>query len=147
MFVICIRATILNIYFGEVMLTNNPTYLCNGLFLLMAFMLICASYAYLVNARLAQDDPKKRDFHIGAIFLAPITWILFLLASITIFILRVVFYVLFLSLFTIAVLVIRKPFLFVWLDKIATRIGNKLLEANTFLIKVVFGKPIKNPQT
>jgi len=127
--------------------TNNPTYFCNGFFLLMVFMFICAGYAYLVNARLARDDPKKRDFHFGAIFLAPITWIFFLLASIMIFILRVVFYVLFLTLFTIAVLVIRKPFLFVWLDKIATKIGNKLLGANTFLIKVVFGKPIKNPQT
>jgi hypothetical protein len=147
MFVIYIRATILDIYFGEVMLTNNPTYLCIGFFLLMAFMLICAGYAYRVNARLAQNDPKKRDFHIGAIFLAPITWILFLLASITIFILRVVFYVVFLALFAIAVLAFRKPFLFVWLDKIATKIGNKLLEANTFLIKVAFGKPIKNPQT
>ena len=129
------------------MLTNNPTYLCNGFVLLTVFMLICAGYAYRVNARLAQDDPKKRDFHIGAIFLAPITWILFLLASITIFILRVVFYLLFLILFTIAVLAIRKPFLFVWLDKIATKIGNKLLEANTFLIKAAFGKSIKNPQT
>lgn len=147
MFVIYIRATISNIYFGEVMPTNNPTYFCNGFFLLMVFMFICAGYAYLVNARLARDDPKKRDFHFGAIFLAPITWIFFLLASIMIFILRVVFYVLFLTLFTIAVLVIRKPFLFVWLDKIATKIGNKLLGANTFLIKVVFGKPIKNPQT
>ena len=126
------------------MLTNNPTYLCNGFVLLTVFMLICAGYAYRVNARLAQDDPKKRDFHIGAIFLAPITWILFLLASITIFILRVVFYILFLILFTIAVLAFRRPFLFVWLDKIATKIGNKLLEANTFLIKVAFGKPIKN---
>ena len=146
MFVIYIRATIANIYFGEVML-NNPTYLRNGFFLLMAFMLICAGYAYLVNARLAQDDPKKRDFHIGAIVLAPITWIFFLFASITIFILRVVFYILFLILFTIAVLAFRKPFLFVWLDKIATKIGNKLLEANTFLIKAAFGKSIKNPQT
>lgn len=128
------------------MLPNNPAYLCIGFILLMAFMLICAAYAYLVNARLPQDDPKKRDFHIGAVFLAPITWILFLLASITIFILRVVFYILFLILFAIAVLAFRKPFLFVWLDKIATKIGNKLLEANTFLIKVAFGKPIKNPQ-
>ena len=129
------------------MLTNNPTYLCNGFVLLTVFMLICAGYAYRVNARLAQDDPKKRDFHIGAIFLAPITWILFLLASITIFILRVVFYILFLILFAVAVLAFRKPFLFVWLDKIATKIGNKLLEANTFLIKAAFGKSIKNPQT
>ena len=147
MFVIYIRATISDIYFGEVMLTNNPTYLRNGFFLLMAFMLICAGYAYLVNARLARDDPKKRDFHFGAIFLAPIPWIFFLLASITIFILRVVFYVLFLTLFAIAVLAFRKLFLFVWLDKIATKVGNKLLEANTFLIKVAFGKRIKNPQT
>ena len=146
MFVIYIRATISNVYFGEVMLINNPTYLCNSLFLLMTLMLICAGYAYRVNARLARDDPKKRDFHIGAVFLAPITWILFLLVSITIFILRVVFYILFLILFTIAVLAFRRPFLFVWLDKIATKIGNKLLEANTFLIKVAFGKPIKNPQ-
>ena len=128
------------------MLINNPTYLCNSFVLLTVFMLICAGYAYRVNARLPQDDPKKRDFHIGAVFLAPITWILFLLASITIFILRVVFYILFLILFAIAVLAFRKPFLFVWLDKIATKIGNKLLEANTFLIKVAFGKPIKNPQ-
>ena len=129
------------------MLINNPSYLCIGFFLLMAFMLICAGYAYLVNARLARDDPKKRDFHMGAVVLAPITWILFLFASITIFILRVVFYILFLILFTIAVLAFRKPFLFVWLDKIATKIGNKLLEANTFLIKAAFGKSIKNPQT
>ena len=129
------------------MLTNNPAYLCNGFFLLMVFMLVCPGYAYRVNARLMQDDPKKRDFHIGAIFLAPITWILFLLASIMIFILRAVFYVVFLALFTIAVLAFRKPFLLVWLDKIAMKIGNKLLEANTFLIKVAFGKPIKNPQT
>jgi hypothetical protein len=40
-----------------------------------------------------------------------------------------------LVLFTIGLMAIRKPFLFVWLDKIATKIGNKLLDANTFLIK------------
>jgi hypothetical protein len=113
----------------------------------MLFLYACAGYAYRVNAQRAVDDPKKHDYHIGAIFLAPITWILFLLASVTIFILRVVFYVLLLILFTISVIAFRKPFLFVWLDKIATKVGNKLLEANTFLIKVVFGKTLKDPQT
>jgi hypothetical protein len=49
-------------------------------------------------------------------------------------------------LFTIAVLVIRKPFLLIWLDKIATKVGNKLLEANTILIQAFFGKTLKSPQ-
>ena len=128
------------------MLFNLP-YVRNCLLALTIFMIGCAVYAYRVNSRLPQDDPKKREFYFGAIFLAPITWIFFLFASITIFILRVIFYILFLILFTIAVLAFRKPFLFVWLDKIATKIGNKLLEANTFLIKAAFGKSIKNPQT
>jgi hypothetical protein len=122
---------------------DNLPYVRNGLLVLTLFIIGSAGYAYRVNSRLPQDDPKKRDFHFGAVFLAPITWILFLLASITIFFLRIVFYVAFLTLFAIAVLAFRKPFLLVWLDKIATKIGNKLLEANTFLIKVFFGKPIK----
>lgn len=126
---------------------DNLPYLRNGLIVLTLFIIGCAGYAFRVNARLPQDDPKKRDFHFGAIFLAPITWLLFLLASITIFILRVIFYILFLMLFTIAVLAVRKPFLFIWLDKITTKVGNKLLEANTFLIKAVFGRTLKSPQT
>ena len=75
-----------------------------------------------------------------------LTWLLFLFASITIFLLRVLVYVVFLVLFTIALLVIRKPFLLIWLDKIATKIGNKLLGVNTFLIKIIFGKTVENTQ-
>ena len=125
---------------------DNLPYVRNGLLVLAIFMIGCAVYAYRVNARLPEDDPKKRDFHVGAICLVPITWMLFLLASVTIFILRVIFYILFLMLFTIGVLAFRKPFLFIWLDKIATKVGNKLLEVNTFLIKAVFGRTFKSPQ-
>ena len=127
-------------------MNNNPTYLCNCLGVLTLILLGCAGYAYRVNARRPAHDPEKRNFHFGAIFLAPITWLLFLFASITIFLLRVLVYVVFLVLFTIALLVIRKPFLLIWLDKIATKIGNKLLGANTFLIKIAFDRTSDSPQ-
>ena len=126
---------------------KNPVYFCEGTLGLMVCLLACASYAYRVNTHRPSDDPKKRNFHFGAIFLAPITWPLFLFASTTIFFLRVLMYMAFLVFFTVALLIIRKPFILIWLDKIATRIGNKLLEANTFLIKFFFGKTDGNPRT
>jgi len=112
----------------------------------MLLIFACAGYAYHVNAKRPSDDPKKKDFHPGAIFLAPFTWPFFLFAFIFIFVLRVLVYGLFLILFTIALIAIRKPFLFIWLDSIATYIGNKLLEANTFLIRIVFGDWGNNSQ-
>ena len=114
--------------------------------LLMLFIFACAGYAYRINAKRTAEDPKKRDFHPVAIFLAPFTWPFFLFAFLFIFVLRVLVYGLFLILFTIALVAIRKPFLFIWLDSIATYIGNKLLEANTFLIRIVFGDWGNNSQ-
>ena len=112
----------------------------------MLLIFACAGYAYRINARRTDDDPKKRDFHPGAIFLAPFTWPFFLLAFIFIFVLRALVYGLFLILFTIALVAIRKSFLFIWLDSIATYIGNKLLEANTRLIRIAFGDWERDPQ-
>jgi len=105
----------------------------------MLFLLVCAGYAYRANAGLAADDPKKRDYLPGAILLALITWPFFLFASIFLLVLRVLVYGVFLILFAIALVAIRKPFLLTWLDKIFTRIGDKLLKANTLLIKLAFG--------
>ena len=114
--------------------------LCNGILLLMLVILACAGYAYYINSRRLADDPNKKDFHPLAIFLAPFTWPFFFLAFIFIFILRALLYGVFLILITIALIMIRNSFLLLWLHKIATYIGNKLLEANTFLIKL-FLKP------
>ena len=115
--------------------------------LLMLLIFVCAGYGYRINAKRTTDDPKKKDFHPGAIFLAPFTWPFFLFAFVFIFVIRVLFYGVFLILFTIALIAIRKPFLFIWLESIATYIGNKLLEANTFLIRIVFGDWGNNSQS
>lgn len=106
----------------------------------LLFFLLCAGYAYRVNARLADDNPKKRDYSILSIFLAPFTWPIFLLIYVFLLVVKVLAYGLFLILFAIALVVIRKPFLFKWLDEVFIGIGNKLLWANTFLMKIVFGR-------
>ena len=129
------------------MLWNYSRYVCNGILLLMLFLMACAGYAYLVNARRPADDPKKKDYPLGAIFLAPFTWPLLLIAYMSLFVIKALLYGVFLILFTIALVVIRKPFLLIWLQKVATRIGDKLLEANTFLIQAAFGKRTAVPQT
>ena len=112
----------------------------------MLVVTACAGYAYYANSKRADDDPKKRNYHPVAIIIAPVTFPLLAIFSLSFFILRVLTYGIFLILFTIALLVIRKPFLLVWLRKTATSIGNALLEANTLLIKL-FLKPWANEPT
>jgi hypothetical protein len=120
---------------------------CCQSYILLSFVLWAfAGYAYRVNARRSDDDPRKRDFHPAAVFLAPVTWPLFVLGFISLFILKAILYGVFLVVFTIALVVIRKPFIFVWLDKIATKVGNILLEANTQLIKIFLSPWVGNPQ-
>ena len=70
------------------MLINPTNYLCNGIFLLSLFFML-AEYAYLVNAKRPPGDPKKRNYQFGAILLAPITWPLFLIAPLILFLLRI----------------------------------------------------------
>lgn len=96
----------------------------------------CAGYAYYVNSRRADDDSKKRSYRLGAIFFAPVTWPFLLIGIISLFVLRVVVYGFFLILFTISLIIVPKSFQPSWLDKMVIRIGNALLEANTFLIRL-----------
>jgi hypothetical protein len=128
------------------MLLYHLDFIYKGVLWLMLLIFACGGYAYLINARRPDDDPKKRDFHPAAIFLAPFTWLFFLFAWIVFFVFKTLIYGIFLILFTIALLAFRKPFLLIWLDKTFTRIGDKLLEANTFLIRIVFGDWGRNSQ-
>src|SRR5215216_6897421 len=118
------------------MLFYYSEYCCKGTLLLMFLVIVCAGFAYYVNFKRLDDDPKKRNFHPIAIFLAPFTFPLLIFGVISLFLLRVLTYGVFLILFTIALIAFRKPFLLAWLRNTATRIGNALLEANTLLIKI-----------
>jgi len=96
---------------------------------------VFTGYAYLVNSKLKPDDPIKKQFHPIAIF-PTLLWPLFILAWISLFILRVLAYGLFIIIFGLSLTFIRKPFLLTWLRKIALKIGNKLLKANMLLVRL-----------
>jgi hypothetical protein len=96
-----------------------------------------AGYVYRVNSKRAVDDPLKKDFHPAAVFLTPL-WPFLAIIWVLTFILRAVFYGIILILFTIGLVIIRKPFILIWLIKLANKVGNKLLQANMLLIRVLF---------
>ena len=121
--------------------------LCNGILIFLFLTTACAGYAYYVNARRPADDPQKRNYPPIAILFAPVTVPILLLFAISIFILRVLVYGLFLILFVIALVLIRKPFLLSILHKTAMYIGNKLLQANTILIKLLLRPWTNKPGT
>jgi hypothetical protein len=102
-------------------------------------MWLFAGYAYWVNSKRPANDPQKKNYNFNAIFLAPISWPLLLLAGIILLIARSLLYGVFLALFTMALVFVRKPFWLAWLDRMATRIGEKLLNANSTLIKFATG--------
>ncbi len=120
------------------MLTKYWLECCGGYVLLSLILWAMAGYAYRVNAKRAADDPEKREYHPGGVTLAPIIWPLLLFVWVLLFVIRALLYGVFLVLFTIALAVIRKPFLLIWLDKIAKKIGGMLLKANSFLVRLLF---------
>ena len=98
---------------------------------------MCTGFVYRVNANRTADDPVKRVYHPAAIPMC-LAWPIFVLIQVLLFTLKALAYGVFLILFTVALVVIRKPFLFTWLNKMATKIGTMFLKANTFLIRAFF---------
>jgi len=118
---------------------------CIGSYFLISLIVWgCAGYVYRVNSKRTSDDPLKKNYHPYAIRLVPI-WPILVLGWLVYQVFFAFLYGLFLILFTVALVAIRKPFLFIWLDKIMTWIGNKILKANTLLIKIF--APQWKPQT
>lgn len=115
------------------MLLNDVDCLFAGILPFIVITVLCAACAYSVNAQRSPDDPQKRKCHPVAIVLAPITLPLFVVFTLLRFVLKVLFFGACLILFPIALIVVREGFLLRWFNKIATYIGNKLLDANTTL--------------
>jgi hypothetical protein len=118
-----------------------------GCLLLTAFLFICALYVYRVNIRRLNNDPNKQDLPFLAVLFAPITWLPLIVGLVTIFLLRAILLGVSLLLAVVGLLVIRKPFLLVWWDKIATKVGTLLLAGNTSLIRAFLRKPVDDLKT
>lgn len=107
----------------------------------------CAGYAYYVNSKRPDDDPKKKNYHPAAILFAPFTLPLLIFGTISIFILRALTYGVFLILFIITLLMFGNSSESSWLENIATKIGNALLKTNTLLIKLFLRPWADEPET
>ena len=103
---------------------------------IMLLIMICAGYSYMINKRRERDDPEKRDYHPFAIVLAPFTFFIFVSLGIVVFIFRALLFAGVLIIFTILSIGLRKPFILIWMDKYARKIGEPLLKINTLLIRM-----------
>ena len=116
---------------------NYVEYLCSGMLIVSLLLGVCVVYAYSVNAQRSEDDLEKKDYRPGAIIFTFLTWPLFLVAFISLFLIRALSYGLFFILFTILLIIIpREASEPTWLEKAAASVGEALLEANTMLIKL-----------
>jgi hypothetical protein len=112
---------------------NNANCLCAGILPLIIIAMACAGCAYQVNAQRSSDDPQKRSCHPLTVVLVPLTLPLLAVFYILRFLFKVLLFGAVLIVFPFALLAVRETFLLRWLKKIATYIGNKLLDANTAL--------------
>ena len=112
--------------------------LCIGMLLISVFVIACAAQAYAVNAQRAKDDPDKKDFRLGALIFAIFTWPILVPAVFSLFLLRALLYGVFLVVFSVLLIFVPRdlpePTL---LELKVTKIGEKLLEANTYLINLM----------
>lgn len=126
------------ITFGKILgreMNHYVLHCLEGYTLISFILLVFAGYAYHVNSKRTADDPLRKGNHPVALILTPL-WPFVITVWLFIFILRTVLYGISLSLFAIGLVIIRKPFILIWLGKAVTKIGNKLLQANMLLIRI-----------
>lgn len=129
------------------MLLYHLREVCIGALVLLLIILACTGYAYRVNSQRPDDDPEKKDYQPGTVIVTLFTWPFLLAAFISLFLLRALFYSLFLVLFIFVLIFIpersAEP---TWLEKTAAKIGDKLLQANNLLIKLLLRPWAKEPE-
>ena len=112
--------------------------LCLGILIISLFITVCVVYAYSANTQRPQENPEKRNYHPGLVFLAFFTWPILIPALISLFLVRVLLYAIFMIVFTLFLIVLpREAPQPTWVESKMTKLGDALLEANLFLIRVL----------
>lgn len=135
---------------GQTMLLKDTGDIFEAYLWMTLFVLFCVIYSYWSNGRRQSTDPRKRNIHPAAIVLVLFTWPILLVLVPSFLILRIavlaILFGLFIIVFTLALIGIRRPLIFVWLDKVLRFVGDALLEANTRLIRLFLSPWSSNPQ-
>jgi hypothetical protein len=123
-------------------------YVCIGALIVSLLAAVCAAYAYSINAQRSEGDPEKREYRPGAFLLVFFTWPILLPLLISLFLLRVLFYGFFISVFAVILMFIPRelpeP---TGLERKLAKIGDKLLEANAFIIRLMLRPWANEPET
>jgi hypothetical protein len=123
-------------------------YLCFGALIVSLLVAACAGYAYSANSHRAADDPEKRNYGPGAFILVFFTWPVLLPILISLFLLRVLLYGIFIVFFILFLFIIpRESPQPTWLESKMTKLGDALLRANSFLIKLMLRPWATEPET
>ncbi len=105
--------------------------------------------AYRVNSERPASDPKKRNYHPFAILLAPFIFLFFAPLALVLFVLAALLYAGFILFFTLMLIAIRKPFLFVWWRRFSSYVGEPLLRIGTYLlmlpIRLIIPRAVQQP--
>lgn len=75
------------------------------LIIISALSLVFSFLMFRANKRLSEEDPRKREFHPGAVVLAPLTWPMLTLALIVLYLVRSLLYLI----LVIQILFVRIP--------------------------------------
>lgn len=111
--------------------------LCLGMLLISLFIALSIVYAYSINEQRPPDDPEKQQYHLGGMIFTLFTWPLFLFFFISLFLLRALFYGIFLILFIGSLVIFpRERTELTWVERTAARVGDGLLKANMMLIRL-----------
>jgi len=122
--------------------------LCFGTLIISLLITVCAVYAYSANARRSQEDPEKRIYHPGLVLVAFFTWPILIPALISLFLVRVLLYAIFMIVFTVFLIILpREAPQPTWVESKMTKLGDALLEANLFLIRVLLRPWASAPET
>jgi len=107
--------------------------------------------AYRVNSQRPAGDPKKRNYHPFAVLLAPFVFLLFAPVALVLFVLSALLYAGFIIFFTLMLIAIRKPFLFIWWRKFSSFVGEPLLRLSTYLLmlpyRLISPRTLQQPAT
>jgi len=105
--------------------------------------------AYRVNSERPASDPKKRNYHPFAILLAPFIFLFLAPLALVLFVLAALLYAVFILFFTLMLIAIRKPFLFVWWRRFSSYVGEPLLRIGTYLltlpIRLIIPRAVQQP--
>lgn len=110
-----------------------------GFLLLEVVVFFCMAYAYVRDVRRPANDPQKKNYHPYAIPLGLVLWPVLVVLFVLFFLARALCYAIFMALFFLALIFYRKPFFLTWLQRIAAKVGDTLLEANTLLLRFFMG--------